>query len=956
MAAASPAQCPSIARPPAPTSRPGTLSLVHPIPAHSRSHPSMPLSWDCFLLLTLLLTLPGLAPAQDGGGAPGEDAASDAGDQPPEDGPPAPVLTKPPALLQGAAPVYPDDVRGAGVGGPVTVRIVIDATGAVTSTELVTPLHPVLDASALEAAGRLLFSPAEVDGEPAPISIDYTFHFDPTPPAPEAPPVALGSLDGTVTNHRGQPVADVLVSIVGTDLEASTDATGAWSIPDVPAGPQRIVLFHPDHERAVEDIEVTAGEGASFAAVLVPTDLQNETVVLGRKRWKEVARAPLAPPEGAVVGSWEMTRRDVEVAAGAMGDVARVVQQLPGVTGDGDFFATFHVRGGDVDETLFYLDGIELQNPNHLGGVFTLFNPAIADRITLHAAGPPALYGESLAGALNVETIDGDNREVDGVFDINMAMASAWVSGPLGKKGSPGTFLLSARRSFLEPYFGVMRAVGVLSKEADFNLEFGEYLGRLTFEGAGHKVRFTYMHSHDRMRFGTAEDPENDDALLKFAAPLDARNRLHLGAFHWDWRMGPRVQWDNVVAITHDEADRQQEAAFGVTRRVNITRPSWRSVAGFSFDDARKHTLRTGFELAYVSLDGDGVIKDPRSVPTWAAVPWADLGAYELAFDPRKEWTQLALFLEDDWQGLFGTKVLDGRLGVRVTPFNVVGKPLVSPRASLALRLPTFTTLKASFALTHQTVKDPLVYDPVAGADELKAQRAIQIAAAVEQLLPIGALIRVEAYHRRLDNLLVNPDTRAAVEDGQSYAFVGSGNAMGIDVFFGWRGERFNLAATYSLGSTMRTNPLNQAGPQTFRPFFDQRHAVRVGGDVKLGKKKDWMISGTWEVRSGRPRSPVIHQIGDDGRWRSVLYDYNQERYGLHHELSVRVENSRVVKDRVKLTVYLDVLNAYNAQSQYVWVYGQGSVDEETGRREAPRPFVFRQLPIRPWFGFRAEW
>lgn len=867
---------------------------------------------------------------------------------------PGPVLTKPPELLGSVAPDYPDELQEQGVAGPVVVRIVIDEAGTVTSTELVTGLHPTLDAAALDAATRLVFSPAEVDHEPAPIAIDFTFDFVPQA-VPDEPELLVGALAGTVANHLDAPIEGVTVSLVGSDLEATTDADGAWELAEVPAGADRIVLYHPDHERLVEDVEVTAGEVTRFAAILRPAVLENESIVVARKPWLEIERAPLAPPEGAVIGSWEMTRGDVNIAAGAMGDVARVVQQLPGVTGDSDFFATFHVRGGDTDETLFYLDGIPLQNPNHLGGVFTLFNPSIADTITLHASGTPATLGESLAGALAVTTIDGDNEEVDGLFDINMAMASAWVSGPLGKKGAPGTFLVSGRRSFLEPYFGVMRAAGVLSKDAQFGLEFGEYVGRLTFTPDNHRIRFTFLHGHDRMTFGVSDDPE-DPALLQFAAPLDTRNRLYLGAFHWDWTMGQRVWWDNVVAITHDEADRQQEAEFGVTRRVDITRPSWRSNLHFAFDDDHKHTLHTGLELAYMSLSGDGVIKDPRSVPTWAAVPWASLGSYELSFDPRAEWTELAVYVEDDWQGLFGTKVLDGRLGLRVTPVNAIGKPLLSPRAALALRLPTATAIKGSFTLTHQIPTDPLVYDKVHGAEELKAQRAVQLAAAVEQFFPFGGLLRVEAYYRQLSNLLVNPDTIEAVRAGQSYAFEGRGNAMGVDVFFGLRGNGYGLAATYSLGSTMRHNPLNTAGPQTFRPFFDQRHAFRIGGDIKFGKKKDFQLSGTWEIRSGRPRSPAIHAMNDDGSWRTVLYAYNSERYSFFHELSVRIQNTRVVKERVKLTVYLDILNAYNAQSQYVWIYGNGSVNEDTGQREAPRPFIFRQLPLRPWIGFKAEW
>ncbi len=889
-------------------------------------------------VLVLALLVPARLSAQDA--------------QPPDE-PSGPVLTRAPELLSSVDPDYPEALQDEGVGGAVVVRIVIDEAGIVTSTELVSGVHEDLDAAALAAAKELVFSPGEVDGEPATIAIDYTFAFEPRieEPEPEAP--LPGSLAGTVLDHRKKPVAGVLVSIADTELEATTDAEGAWAIGDVPPGEARVVLFHVDYERALETVDVGSDELRTFEAILVPAELTNESIVIGRKRWREVKRAPLTPPEGAVIGTWELTKRDVELAPGAMGDVGRAVQQLPGVTGDGDLFATFNVRGGAVNETLFYLDGVQLQNPNHLGGVFTMFNPNVADGITLHANAPPAALGESLAGALTVDYIDGDNRQVDGVLDINMAMASLWVAGPVGKRGAPTTFLVSARRSFLEPYFGIMRAAGVLSQDAKFDLAFGEYMGRLTYDERGHRVRFTVLHTHDKTTFGTSEDPE-DPALLQFDAGLDVRNKMYLGSLDWRWDLGPRVQWRNLIALTHDEADQLQEAAFAVTRKVRTLRPSWRSDLSLSFDEADKHVLRAGLELSYTSINGDGVIKDPRTVPTWAATPWADMGAYELAFNPRKEWTELALYVEDSWREMLGP--IDGRLGVRITPMNAVGKVLFSPRAGLAVRLPTGTAIKGTFAVTHQQPTDPLVYDPVAGATDLKPERAVQFSAAVEQLFPFGGLVRIEAYHRILDHLLVNPDTREAIERGVSYQSVGRGTASGVDIFFGMRVKRFGLAATYSLSKATRYNPLNEAGPQTFSPLFDQRHGLRLGGEATLGKKKDWSLSATWELRTGRPRTPVVHELMDDGEtWATVLYDYNGRTMGVFHELSMRIEHSHVINDRVEISVYLDLLNTYNAQSQYQWIYGQGSIDEETGAREAPRPFIFRQLPIRPWLGVRIE-
>ena len=42
------------------------------------------------------------------------------------------------------------------------------------------------------------------------------------------------------------------------------------------------------------------------------------------------------------------------------------------------------------------------------------------------------------------------------------------------------------------------------------------------------------------------------------------------------------------------------------------------------------------------------------------------------------------------------------------------------------------------------------------------------------------------------------------------------------------------------------------------------------------------------------------------------------------------------------------------AQDEFAWIYGTGTQAAD-GTPVAPEPFVFRQLPIRPWFGLRAE-
>lgn len=850
-----------------------------------------------------------------------------------------PTLTAAPELLTTDPILAPEELRH--LAGDVVMQLIVDERGLVSEVTVLSGVDPALDAFTAEAARELIFTPAEVDGEPSAIAIEFTLSFAPPPP--------VATLQGRLFDRRSaRPLKDALVSINALDVETSTTRDGRFALTDLPPGEHTVVVFHPDFERLVQTVELVDGEAWTIEAYLAPTANVAETVVTSRKPWRVVERAPLVRNETPTTGRWELTRRDIELAPGAMGDVTKVVAQLPGVSADTDMFATMHVRGGAQHETGFFLDGVPLLNPNHLGGVFTMFNPKMVDTITLDTAAAPPAYGDSLSGALRVTTIDGDARDWDALIDVNMAMASAQVGGPLGKKGAPVTFQLAARRSYFEAYLALLKAVGLLGDQW-LGISFGEYSGRVTVgpEGAPHRLRFTVLHSHDGMEIAGAGDDE--DALITIDQPIRTSNATTLVSADWRWRLSPKVRLNTLAYFTHDDAQQQQMADFAVARRVQTWRPGLRST--LAADLFEGNTLSVGVDAQWFSLGGDGTIKDPRLAPAWTALPWSQLASRDLSFDANTSWTELAVFAGDAWHRVGGIP-LNLEFGLRANLLGPTDEVLVSPRGGISVPLPTGTTIKASAGLFHQPTRDPAVLEH---ARDLRAERVVSIQGGVEQLLPFGGIVRVEGYHKILDRLLVHPDTLAALDAGGTWESVGTGTASGVDASFAARGGFWNALATYSFGWTERTNPLNTAGPKTMRPGWDQRHGLRLMGSVSFGKHKRWTVSGSWELRSGRRRTPVARRQADDGSWFTVPFAYNSKDYGPWTELSLRVEHGGpIFGGKAKLTAYLDVLNATNAQSDFVWIYGAGE-EREDGTLSAPTRGVFPQLPIRPWMGLRLE-
>src|SRR4029077_14910732 len=96
---------------------------------------------------------------------------------------------------------------------------------------------PAFDAAAVAAARRFVFSPAEIDGKPAPIRILYRYEFV---LRVEAPTTAV--FGGTVrTRNAGLPLADVTVEL-DSGQSAITDAQGKFEIADVAPGKHVVTL------------------------------------------------------------------------------------------------------------------------------------------------------------------------------------------------------------------------------------------------------------------------------------------------------------------------------------------------------------------------------------------------------------------------------------------------------------------------------------------------------------------------------------------------------------------------------------------------------------------------------------------------------------------------------------------------------------------------------------------
>ncbi len=123
-------------------------------------------------------------------------------------------------------------------------------------------------------------------------------------------------------------------------------------------------------------------------------------------------------------------------------DVIRSISALPGVITAGEGASGFYVRGGSADQNLVTIDGAPVFNSAHLFGFFSVFNPDILSKYTLHRSGISAKYGGRISSILDVEFKDGSSDKWSFYTGVSPLTLKLGFDGPIGKKT---TFLLAGR-------------------------------------------------------------------------------------------------------------------------------------------------------------------------------------------------------------------------------------------------------------------------------------------------------------------------------------------------------------------------------------------------------------------------------------------------------------------------------------------------------------------------------
>lgn len=458
-------------------------------------------------------------------------------------------------------------------------------------------------------------------------------------------------------------------------------------------------------------------------------------------------------------GAYVVAPSTVREMAGALDNIFHVLEKLPSVTAVTGQDGKLAVRGAGPEHNMVVVDGVQIHNPYRLGTFTSSFlNPATAAGVKLDPSGLEARYGGRLSSVTNIDLRDG-------VSDRALAVSGSLglMSGDLLLEGrlpvnAGASWWASARGTYYRPLFNRFSDYPVPGfADAQFRMTLlPTARTRLTIYGLlGREMACEPYGTTAAGPLGSG-GPDNeclDD--LRYTGI----NRV--AVMNLSWTPGPKLAATTTASMYAHEA-REYDASLSFLgppfeRDLRVRDHSLRQRVLFS--PGGDHLLDSGVEVHWLQsqwrMTGTKAVDYPRGLGP--SIEGEMVEYTNGPIDTRLARTQIGWWAQDRLP-LGSRMALEP--GVRLDWNSFTSEALWQPRVRLSGRIRSsnwwFGYAQHAQTPSHESLQG---YDylqlTAADGGRLKSERSRQIVAGVERTLPGEFALRIEAYGRRFDRLLV---------------------------------------------------------------------------------------------------------------------------------------------------------------------------------------------------------
>jgi hypothetical protein len=741
---------------------------------------------------------------------------------------------------------------------------------------------------------------------------------------------------GVVRGSDGLVLPGASVAVPALGLGTATGADGHFSL-SLPEGPQQVIVSFVGYTTQTLAVNLHRNQQHTFTLASSTAEL-GEVVVQGQQTLKEKLQS-------TQMGIEHLSIREAKLLPALFGevDILKTLQLKPGVQSGGEGSSGLFVRGGSADQNLVLVDNVLVYNPNHLFGLFSVFNSDAVQGVDLYKAGFPAQFGGRLSSVVDVKLREGDREKFVTTGGIGLISSRLSFEGPIQK--GKGSFIVSGRRTYFDIFTRALNRANAGKEDYspipdyyfyDFNAKANYTLGEKD------QVFFTGYLGRDVFGFTS---PNGFQASFKWGNTL--------GALRWQHVFSPKLTVNTAASVTsykYNLGNSIDQFSFD----LGSTILDYNLRTDFDYVPNDRHTLKFGALLTYHNF---GVGRLQRS---------SQDNSVNFGADVNYSGQEGAVYASDN---IKVTDKLQAELGLRATGFQSSPNHFggLEPRASARYSLTDNISLKGSYALMYQYVH--LVSNSGASLPtdiwypsrlSVKPERSQQVSTGASFLLGGGKfLLTDEVYYKWARNQIDFKDGAQIFANNNldSQFLFGRGWAYGNELYLEKKTGKTTGWVGYTLAWTKRNFPpqLGTTGinnGQDFYPNYDRRHNINVVVMHELNPRIS--LTASFVYTSGAPTTLpfgrfAIQDIYQGGIQAIPVYpDRNSYRMIPYHRLDLgmvyKLQPSRIGGQR---DLTFSIYNAYNRRNAY-FIYFEQTRDKATDKVTGYRAQQVSLFPFIP--------
>lgn len=742
------------------------------------------------------------------------------------------------------------------------------------------------------------------------------------------------TLSGTVRGAHGEPLPGASVAVPALATGTVADSVGHYRL-NLPAGRMQLVVTSIGSRTITRDLNLTKSQRLSFDLEENNQEL-GEVLVTGSVSLEQKLKT-------TQMGVEHLSISEAKLLPALFGevDILKTLQLKPGVQSGGEGTSGLFVRGGSSDQNLVLLDNTVVYNPNHLFGLFSVFNSDAVQSVDLYKSGFPAQFGGRLSSVVDVKLREGDRQHYVATGGIGLISSRGTFEGPINK--GKGSFIVSGRRTYFDIF---TRAINKRNERKENYSPIPDYY----FYDLNAKANYTLGAQDQLFLTGyLGRDIFGFNSNNGFNFSFQWGNTL--GSLRWNHVFSPKLFVNTTASVSDYKYTLTNKLdQFSFTLGSRITDYTGRTDFEYTPDD--RHQVKFGAMLTQHTF-GVGRLNANSSD-----------GRVNFGSDINYHGLDGAVYATDNYKA---TDKLQLEGGLRLTGFrsgdNQYGG--LEPRAAARYSLSDKTSFKLNYALMYQYVHLVTNSGATLPTDiwypsrlRVKPQRSQQVSGGGSFLLGGGKyLLTNELYYKWGQNqvdfrdgaqLFANPDLDAEFIFGKSWAY-------GNELYLEKKSGRTTGWIGYSLAWSWRnfqpqngTNGVN--GGQDFHPNYDRRHNLTIVVLHQLNARLS--LTASFIYTSGNLTTLPLGRfgvqdipgssVGIDPRPVPIYPDRNSYRLIPYHRLDLGAVYK--IGSRRNQDLTLSIYNAYNRRNAY-FVFFDTVRDKATDRITG---FAAKQVSLFP--------